>query len=37
LQQRVRALTERPDAEIKQVRKLSDEHGKTRGYEVDIR
>ena len=37
LQQRVRVLTGRPDAEIKQIRKLTDESGRTRGYEVDIR
>jgi hypothetical protein len=37
LQQRVRALTGRSDVEVTQVRKLTDEKGKTRGYEVDIR
>jgi hypothetical protein len=37
LQERVRALTGRANAEVVEVRKVLDRDGKTRGYEVDIR
>lgn len=37
LQQRVRTLTGRPDAEVIGVRKVVNKEGKVTGYEVDIR
>jgi hypothetical protein len=37
LQQRLRELTGRSDLQVLDVRKLSDAHGKIKGYEVDIR
>lgn len=37
LEQRVRAFTGRPDAQVLEVRAVVDKDGKTRGYEVDIR
>ncbi len=37
LQERVRALTGRYDAEVLAVRKVVDQGGKTLGYQVDIR
>lgn len=37
LEQRVRALTGRNEAQVLNVRKVVDKDGKTRGYEVDIR
>jgi hypothetical protein len=37
IQDRVRVLTARPDAEVVAVRKVVDKDGKLRGYEVDIR
>ncbi|MDQ5846271.1 MAG: hypothetical protein M3539_13355 [Acidobacteriota bacterium] len=37
LEQRIRGLTGRQDIQVLNVRKLTDEQGKTRGYEVDIR
>jgi len=37
LEQVVRTLTGRPEAEVVDVRKVVDKDGKTRGYEVDIR
>ena len=37
LQQRVRALTGRPNVEVLGVRKVQDKEGKTLGYQVDIR
>ena len=37
LQERVRALTGRRDAEVVSVRKVLDKEGKTLGYQVDIR
>ena len=33
----VRTLTGRPDAQVLKVRKVVDKDGRTRGYEVDIR
>lgn len=36
LQERVRALTGRNDAEVGSVRKVLDKDGKTLGYQVDI-
>ena len=37
LERRIRTLTGRQDLQVLNVRKLTDEQGKTRGYEVDIR
>ena len=37
LEQRVKALTGRPDAEIIAVRKVVDQEGRTLRFEVDIR
>jgi len=37
LEQRIRALTGRPDAEIIAVRKVVDQEGRTLRFEVDIR
>jgi hypothetical protein len=37
IEQRVRALSGRPNVEIVNIRKSFDERGKARGYEVDIR
>ena len=37
LQERVRALTGRSDAEVVSVRKVLDKEGKILGYQVDIR
>ena len=37
LQERVRAVSGRHDAEVVAVRKVIDKNGKTLGYEVDIR
>jgi hypothetical protein len=37
VEQRVRTLTGRPDAQVLNVRAVVDKDGKTRGYEVDIR
>ena len=37
LEQKIRTLTGRPDAQVLDVRKLLDKDGKTRAYEVDIR
>lgn len=37
VEQRVRSLTGRPDAEVVNVRTVVDKDGRTRGYEVDIR
>jgi hypothetical protein len=37
LEQRVRALTGRPDAEVIAVRKVVDQEGRTLRFEVDIR
>ena len=37
LEQRVRALSGRSDAQIVEVRKVLDKDGKTVGYQVDIR
>jgi hypothetical protein len=37
IEQRVRALTGRPNAEVVEVRRRLDAMGKTVGYEVDIR
>ena len=37
VEQRIRELTGRPEAEVLNVRKVLDRDGKTRGYEVDIR
>jgi hypothetical protein len=37
LEQRVRTLSGRPDAKVVAVRKVLDQHGKTVGYQVDIR
>jgi hypothetical protein len=37
IEQRVRTLTGRADVEVIGVRKVSDQQGKVRGYEVDIR
>jgi hypothetical protein len=36
MEQRVRAFMGRDDIRVLDVRKLVDEHGKVRGYEVDI-
>ena len=37
IQQRLRSLTGRSTLEVLNVRKLTDDQGKIRGYEVDIR
>lgn len=37
MQQRVRTISGRPDAEVVSVRKSFDEKGRPRGYEIDIR
>ena len=37
LEQRVRTLSGRADAKVVAVRKVLDQHGKTVGYQVDIR
>lgn len=37
LEERIRTLTGRQDLQVLNVRKLTDDEGKTRGYEVDIR
>lgn len=37
VQQRVRTLTGRPEAEVLEVRKVVGKEGKVTGYEVDIR
>lgn len=37
VEQQVRTLTRRPEVEVLAVRKLLDEKGKVRGYEIDIR
>jgi len=37
VEQRIRELTGRPEAQVLNIRKLLDKDGKTRGYEVDIR
>lgn len=36
IEQRLRVVTGRSDLRVTDVRKLTDEHGNTRGYEVDI-
>jgi predicted protein tyrosine phosphatase len=37
LQERVRALSGQPNAEVMAVRKVLDKEGRIRGYQVDIR
>jgi hypothetical protein len=37
IEHRVRTLTGRTDVEVVDVRKVTDQEGKVRGYEVDIR
>jgi hypothetical protein len=37
LEERVREFTGRPDARVREVRKVVDKEGKTTAYEVDIR
>ena len=37
IEQQVKALTGRTDAEVLEVRKILDADGKTRSFEVDIR
>jgi hypothetical protein len=37
VEQRIRTLTGRQNLQVLDVRKLTDQQGKTRGYEVDIR
>ncbi|HKZ76697.1 MAG TPA: hypothetical protein VJ124_00130 [Pyrinomonadaceae bacterium] len=37
LEQHLRTITKRPEVEVLAVRKLLDEEGKVRGYEIDIR
>ncbi len=37
MEQLVRVLTNRPDAQVLEIRAVAGKDGKTRGYEVDIR
>ena len=37
IEQRVKALTGRANVEVLAVRRILDEHGRTRSFEVDIR